>query len=122
MRSAILRSLTLVGPSKPVGYLPINTIKRFLDTTPKALAAAAARRGLASAHFTTRNTGIQSGALYVYDCDALERLLDEQAEAVAAAGLPLNADMFVAHIAAVFYDTGHPAHRIIAAAFGECAP
>jgi hypothetical protein len=122
MRSAILRSLTDVGSSKPVGYLPIYTIKRFLYTTPKAIAAAAARCGLATAHFTKRNTGIQSGALYVYDRDALDRLLDDEAEAVASAGLPPNADMFVAHIAAVFYATGHLAHRIIAAAFGDRSP
>ncbi|MEX2695835.1 hypothetical protein [Rhizobium mongolense] len=118
-QSALLRQLTDVGPAKSVGYLPIYTIKRFLGTTPKALAAAAARRGLASALFTARTTSIKSGALYVYDRDALERLLDGQADAVQAAGLPLNADVFVAHIAAVFYDMRHPAHRIIAAAFGE---
>ncbi|MBY5523413.1 hypothetical protein [Rhizobium leguminosarum] len=119
MRSAILHSLTAVGRSKPVGYLPIYTIKRFLKTTPKALAASAARRGLATAQFTTRSCRIKSGAFYVYDRVALESLLKEQAEAVQAAGLPSNAGTFVAHIAAVWYDTGHPAHGIIATTFGE---
>ena len=119
MRSAILHSLMAVGPSKPIGYLPIYTIKRFLKTSPKALAASAARRGLATAQFTTKTCRIKSGAFYVYDRIALEILLNEQAEAVQAAGLPSNAGTFVAHIAAVWYDTGHPAHGIIATTFGE---
>lgn len=118
MRRAIWRSLTDVGPLKPVGYLPIYTIRRFLKTTPKVLAASAARRGLRSAKFTTKTSRIRSGALYVYDRKALEGLLSERAEAVQTAGLPLNADAFVAHIAAVWYDMDHPAHGIIAIAFG----
>ncbi|MBY3464216.1 hypothetical protein HFN80_09340 [Rhizobium laguerreae] len=47
-QNALLRDLTGVGPSKIVGYLPIYTIRQFLGTTPKALAAAAATRGLCS--------------------------------------------------------------------------
>lgn len=119
MVEKLLRSLADVGPLKPVGYLPRSTIRRFLRTTPKALAASAVKRGLATAEFTTRNSAIHSGALYVYDRNALNSLVREQAEAVQAAGLPLDADAFVAHIAAVFYDSDHPAHGIVAAAFGE---
>ncbi|MGO7117545.1 hypothetical protein [Rhizobium leguminosarum] len=118
-QNALLRDLSGVGSSKIVGYLPIYTIRQFLGTTPKALAAAAVTRGLATAHFTTRTTGIKSGALYVYDRNALERLLNKEADAVQAAGLPLDADAFVAHIASVFYEAEHPAQRLIAAAFGE---
>ncbi|MDP9813940.1 hypothetical protein J2W42_006817 [Rhizobium tibeticum] len=118
-QNALLRDLTSVGPLKIVGYLPIYTIRQFLGTSPKALATAAAARGLATALFTTRTTRIKSGALYVYDRNALERLLSNEADAVQVAGLPLDADAFVAHIANVFYEAEHPAHRLIAAAFGE---
>ncbi|MDF0697761.1 hypothetical protein PYR71_14855 [Rhizobium sp. MC63] len=119
MIEKLLRDLTDVGPLKPIGYLPRSTIKRFLKTTSKALAASLVKRGLAVAEFTTRHSMIHSGALYVYDRNALDSLIREQAEAVQAAGLPLNADSLVAHIAAVFYDLDHPAHGIIATAFGE---
>ncbi|MBY5809388.1 hypothetical protein [Rhizobium leguminosarum] len=118
-RGTLLRSLTDVGPSKAVGYLPLYTIKRFLKTTPKALATSAASRGLAAARFTSRACRIKSGALYVYDRTTLTGLLQGQAEAVGPAGLPLNADAFVAHIAAVLYDEDHPAYGFIAAAFGQ---
>jgi hypothetical protein len=47
-RQALLRSLTEVGPSKPVGYLPLYTINDFVQLTPEAVAAAATARGLAT--------------------------------------------------------------------------
>ncbi|CAK03299.1 hypothetical protein ELG83_32135 (plasmid) [Rhizobium leguminosarum] len=46
-RNALLQSLTAVGLSKPLGYLPLYTIEKFLRLTPKTLADAAAKRSLA---------------------------------------------------------------------------
>ena len=31
----LLRSLMAVGPSKPVGYLPLHTIEEFVKLRPK---------------------------------------------------------------------------------------
>lgn len=47
----MLRSLTDVGPSKPIGYLPLYTIEEFLRSSPETLAAVAATRGCATAQF-----------------------------------------------------------------------
>ena len=120
-RSALLRDLTEVGPSKPVGYLPLYTIKKFVRTTPEALAAAAAARGLATARFTPKDCRIKSGALYVYHRETLADLLRANAKAACAAGLPLEPDDFIACIAAVGFEKNHPAYPIIAAAFGDNA-
>jgi hypothetical protein len=120
-RSALLRSLTEVDPSKPVGYLPLYTIEEFVRTTPEALAAAAAARGLATAQFTPADCCIKSGALYVYHREALANLLRANAEAACAAGLPLAPDDFIARIAAVWFEKNHPAYPVIAAAFGDNA-
>lgn len=120
-RSALLRSLTEVGSSKPVGYLPLYTIKKFMRTTPEALAAAAAARGLATVQFTPADSCIKSGALYVYHREALADLLRANAKAACAAGLPLAPDDFIARIAAVWFEKNHPAYPVIAAAFGDNA-
>jgi hypothetical protein len=118
-RHMLLRSLSDVGPSKPIGYLPLYTIKEFLRSSPEILAADAATRGLATAQFAKDACCIKSGAFYLYHQAALGDLLRENVATVRVAGLPLDPDEFVAHIAANWYDTGHPAHPLIATAFGE---
>jgi hypothetical protein len=122
-REALLRRLVErlleVGPSKPVGYLPLHTIEAFVQPTPHAVAAAATARGLTTAQFGPAECCIKSGALYVYDREALAVLLQERAAAVSAAGLPLDPDRFVARIASVWIEEDHPASSIIAAAFGD---
>jgi hypothetical protein len=110
-----------VGPTKPVAYLPLYTIEEFVKMTPETVVAAATARGLATAQFGPEACCIKSGALYVYDREALADLLQESADASAAAGLPSDPDRFVAHIAAVWFDRDHPAHPLIARAFGEAA-
>ena len=118
-RNALLRSLTEVGSARPIGYLPLYTIKKFVRTTPEALAAAA--RGLATAQFTPADSCTKSGALYVYHREALADLLRANAEAACAAGLPLAPDDFIGRIAAVWFEKNHPAYPVIAAAFGDNA-
>ncbi|HEY0145477.1 MAG TPA: hypothetical protein VGB93_04870, partial [Methylovirgula sp.] len=83
------------------------------------VAASALTRGLAAIQFPPEACCIQSGALYVYDRAALAALLQVRAVAAAAAGLPVRVDAFAAHIASTWFERGHPAHPIIAAAFGE---
>jgi hypothetical protein len=57
--------------------------------------------------------------LHIYHREALAALLRANAEAVYAAGLPLDPANFVAHIASVRFEQNHPARPIIAIAFGE---
>jgi hypothetical protein len=118
-RQVLLRGLTDVGPAKPIGYLPLHTIEEFVQLSPQAVAADANARGLATAEFGPAACCIKSGALYVYDREALADLLRENVESIAVAGLPSDPDRFVAHIAAVWFDRDHPAYSLIARAFGE---
>ena len=120
-RNALLRSLTEVGPSKPVGYLPLITIETIAQLDPETVAAEARARGLATEQFGPSVCCIKSGALYVYHREALAALLRANAEAVHAAGLPLDPGNFVARIASVWFEQDHPARPIIAIAFGEGA-
>src|SRR5215475_4346924 len=121
-RRALLQSLMEVGPAKPVGYLPLYTIKDLVRQTPEAVAAAATARGLVTAQFGAAACCIKSGALYVYDREALASLLRKRADALLASGLPLDPDRFIAHIATVWFEKDHPAYSIIARAFGDTSP
>jgi hypothetical protein len=107
----LLRSLTEVGPSKPVGYLPLYTIKNFAQLTPESVAASATARGLATARFGPKVCSIKSGALYIYHREALSNLSQARADAIIASGLPLDPDRFVARIAAIWFAEDHPAYR-----------
>lgn len=120
-QNALLQSLTAVGVSKPIGYLPLYTIEKLLRLTPEALADAAAKRGLATVQLDAAACCIKSGALYAYDRQALTRLLQVNAYAVHAAGLPLDPDEFVVHVASIWFEEQHPAYRVITAAFGDKA-
>jgi hypothetical protein len=120
-RNALLQSLTAVGWSKPIGYLPLYTIEKFLRLTPQVLADAAAKRGLATVQFAAAACCIKSGAFYAYHRQALARLLQANAATVCAAGLPLDPDGFVSQIATVWFEEQHLAYPVIAAAFGDRA-
>jgi hypothetical protein len=45
--------------------------------------------------------------------------LQAQADVISAAGLPLDPDLFVTHIATVWFAADHPVSPIIASAFGD---
>jgi hypothetical protein len=118
-RKTLLRNLTVVGSTKLVGYLPLYTIRDFVKLPPETIAADAIARGLVAAQFGPDTCCIKSGALYVYDREALAKFLQTQADAVSVAGLPNDPDCFVARIAAVWYAEDHPACWIIPRAFGD---
>jgi len=118
-RNTLLQSLMEVGVSKPIGYLPLYTIEKFLRLTPEALADAAAKLGLATVQFDVAACCIKSGALYAYHRQALASLLHVNAPTVHATGLPLDPDEFVSHIATRWFDEQHPGYPVIIAAFGD---
>jgi hypothetical protein len=117
-RHGLLRDLLAVGPTKPIGYLPIKTLEQLVQLAPDAVAATAAARGLATAQFGPEACCIKSGALYVYDREALASLLQHHLDSVLKADLPPDPDRFVACIAANWFDEDHPAYPIIERAFG----
>jgi hypothetical protein len=115
----ILESLSKVGPNKPVGYLPLYTIRDVLKGSVEEMIAAAAVRGLARICLPADRCCIKSGALYVYDRDALAELLKQSRDVLAKHHLAMDPDRFVLQIAARWFEREHPLYRVIAAAFGE---
>lgn len=115
----LLRSLSKVGPNKPVGYLPLYTLTAVAQLAPESIAADAVARGLAAVRFGPEECCIQSGAIYIYDRVALSMLLRRHADTLAAEGVPSDPDHFVAHIAATWLEPSQAVYPIIAAAFGD---
>jgi hypothetical protein len=117
-RELLLRSLSQVGPNKPIGYLPLYMLRDFVMVEPSDVAADAATRGLASAQFGPEACCIKSGALYIYHHDALSELLHAHADTLAAANMSVDPGQFVTQIAAEWLEPSHPVYAIISKAFG----
>jgi len=115
----ILSSLTEVGPAKPIAYLALYTIRDVLRMDPHALAQDAKAKGLCAARFGPRRCCVKSGALYVFDRRALERLLESPRSILAARDWPVDPDQFVARIAREWLDQTDPVVSVIRRAFGE---
>ena len=118
-RSTILSSLTQVGPAKPIGYLPLYTIRDVLQMDPHALAQDAQANGLSAALFGPDQCCIKSGALYIFDRQSLENLVQSSRRILQASRWPLDPDQFVARIAREWIDHAHSVAPVIKRAFGE---
>lgn len=115
----IRESLSLVGPDKAVGYLPLRTLKHVLGLGVEEAVADAVGRGLKAIRLGPRICCIKSGALYVFDQTALERILNGSSATLAEVGAPADPEMFVRFIARNWFAPDHPITPIIQAAFAD---
>jgi hypothetical protein len=79
-RQRLLHDLMQVGLRKPLGYVPLYTLKELLRRDPEDIASEVVASGLAAAQFGPDRCCIKSGALYVYDREALAELLQARAD------------------------------------------
>jgi hypothetical protein len=120
-KTHILSSLTQVGPAKPIGYLPLYTIRDILRIEPNALACDAEARGLSTAPLGPDQCCIKSGALYVFDRKSLEHMMQSSRHILSPSRWPLDPEQFVARIAREWIDQAHPVVPVIRRAFGDPA-
>jgi hypothetical protein len=120
--SAILASLAEVGPAKPIGYLPLYAIRDVLRMEPLALAREGEAKGLSAALFGPDQCCIKSGALYLFDRQSLEHLIQSSRPILSASRWPLDPDQFVARVAREWIEPAHPVTPVIRRAFGEKIP
>jgi hypothetical protein len=118
-RDQILTSLTSVGANKPVGYLPLYTVRVVLEACEDLLIAEARSRGLDAVSLGPEKCCIKSGAVYVFDRHALRELLSASAHTLKRCRVATEPDEFVLQIAAIWFEPSHAAYPIIAAAFGR---
>jgi hypothetical protein len=107
-----------VGLRKPLGYVPLYTLKELLRRDPEDIASEVVASGLAAAQFGPDRCCIKSGALYVYDREALAELLQARADVLTASGCSTDPHHFVALIASVWFQHDHPVYPVLVAAFG----
>jgi hypothetical protein len=117
--NSILRGVAQIGPAKPVGYLPLHTIRDILRIEPRVLAQDGAAKGLSAVLFGPTQCCIKSGALYLFDRQSLELLLQSSRPILSASRWPLDPDQFVRRIAREWIEPGHPVVPVIRRAFGE---
>lgn len=119
--SHVLESLTLVGPAKAVGYLPLRTVTQMLGLNVDDIITQATARGLRAISIGPRHCSIKSGALYVFDPVALEAVLRTGSAALEQINAPTDPEMFVRFIAREWFVPDHPIMPIIRTAFADNA-
>lgn len=118
----VMRDLRDVGPAKPMGYLPLQSITEFCGIPLADAIEEAQVRGLTWCVFEeSPDSHIVSGALYVWDRAALGALLQVNRDILAIAEWPLDPDDFVAKVDRVtVYEDIFPAlYELIGAAFAD---
>ena len=119
LMGTILNSLADIGAEKPHGYLPLYTVRDVLHLDPHALAREAESKGLPTVIVGADECCIKSGALYVFDRAALQRILQSPPATSLSSGWPLSVDQFVARIGGDWVEPTHPVAPVIQRAFGE---
>jgi hypothetical protein len=106
-----------VGPEKPLGYLPIDTIINVCKENPQQLTEEAKRKGLLVKyiHYQYHN----DIHLYMADQDALEELLQQNADVLKASGWPLEPEKFIEYIAFKFAPEKTKLRDVVSDAFAD---
>lgn len=124
----VMDSLYNVGPTKPMGYLPILTLAR-LGEHPDAVAKFSRERGLSTFHLEPSHDDPSKvtqdlGELYVYDEAALQHLLQQNTHLLKRYGWPVAPGDFVARVATDNADHKRQVdlYKLIAWAFNDQRP
>jgi hypothetical protein len=97
-QSGSLSDIQSVGFTKPVGYLPLSTIREDGGSV-KVLSAEAKRKGFIVRLFRKNEVPIVSGALFVADPVTLTKLLEKNKNTIKAFGWSSNPHTFLEEIA-----------------------
>ncbi|SRR3989344_2087035 len=96
-----LSDLLDVGPEKPLGYLPLDTIRNYCHVDPAEVAKYLQQRGLETREWAQSFCNVGSGALYVYDRASLQNLLNQKSKVLVEANWPTQVDDFVVKVATI---------------------
>lgn len=122
----VLRDLRGVGPSKPLGMLPVEVI-HACGETPERLATEAEGRGLyvhQTADADRRDSAPRPDRranLYVADRAALEAVLARHESTLAAAGWPSTGEAYVGRVASELVQADTPLFDVVADSFADYA-
>ena len=114
----ILGHLRQVGPQKPLGYLPIETLIKTCKVSPESIEEELHEKGLKTLKLQDEETNVVGGALYAYDENALQELLTTHQELLEKEGWPSENEPFIRHLI-VHADQKTDLFNLIADAFND---
>lgn len=95
----ILSDLKDVGPQKPLGYLPIDTLKDICGVDVEGFAETLRDKDLKTIVLSMKESRVGwNGALYAYHEDSLRKLLKEHEELLVKYGWPSEPEAFVRYL------------------------
>jgi hypothetical protein len=94
-----LNDLLEVGPGKPLGYLPLPTIELDCGVDVQGLRDHLEYQEIDTIVVPPNTSKVPSGALYAYDQEPLQNLLDNQKEILKKEDWPIEAHNFVKAVA-----------------------
>lgn len=94
----LMDDLRQVGPQKPLGYLPIDTLIKICKTSPESVEKELHEKGLKTLRLQDEETNVVGGALYAYDENSLQELLTTHQELLTKEGWPINSESFIRNL------------------------
>ena len=125
MKTGDLSDLFRVGAQKPLGYLPLSTIRKKGYDPARIRQTLEGAQQLQTLTVGRKESWINSGALFVWDDQALQNLLDKHQAVLKDAAWPTEAHAFVDRVSHIVVEqsSNEPLYKLIANAFGrEPAP
>ena len=119
-RSRDLVQIRELGPNKPMGYLPVESLKHYYEVDVAAEIERAHTNGYRTILFPATETLMGSeGALFVWHEEALQQLLARNRKFLEELGWSTNTESFVRHVAREWVPENTPLYNLIADAFGD---
>ncbi|OGI41591.1 MAG: hypothetical protein A2593_04915 [Candidatus Moranbacteria bacterium RIFOXYD1_FULL_44_9] len=113
-----LANIRNLGPQKPMGYLPIDTLKSYYRSSPEKEIELAKQNGYKYLIAEYAPIGFQ-GALYIFDEKSLQDVLDANKEILLKYDWPTNADSFVSQVSQGWFLDNAEILALIQKAFGD---
>lgn len=116
MGEVVMSDIYLVGPAKPMGYLPLRALEEHSDRDEEELVRHLEERGL-EVWFATGGTWM-GPSLWVFHRKSLQALLDNRKDVLVKYGWPIRADEFIRKVASEYAEP-QDLFDLIADAFGD---
>lgn len=95
----ILSDLSEVGPNKPLGYLPIDTLVEVCGVDIEAYKHTLNQQGLKTLQLSMKESNVGwNGALFAYHEESLKQLLEERKSVLIDYHWPTDPEQFVRHL------------------------
>lgn len=116
----LLRDIFAVSAAKPVGFVPLGAV-RAAGQAVADVARELRATGLQALVLPEKDCQFYTGALFVWQAQALQAVLDRHAATLGDAGWPATAEAFIRHIARHWAPEKTALYDAVADAFGDKA-